>query len=258
MSGFFHFKAPRLLSRGLFLGNRMTQEIESIGLGMDTSGIEKGIKALDVLAGKGAPVERAMAQVEGAAKKTVKSLDDLANATPKAVDSVGKTATKAADGLAKVSGAADGAVKSVRNIGANTAGLDKLSSSSAASAINIKSLGAAAVASEKGVQQFVRSVSSVAQSIAAEAASMNDARAAAAAYSAQHIAAAKATVPVPRCLFCCTLVGLPELSSAHHPKQLLASLDFLFDLAVAPALYVAVLGLLFTQACDGDLLHSFC
>jgi hypothetical protein len=33
----------------------MANEIESIGLSMDTSGIDKGIKALDVLAGKVRP-----------------------------------------------------------------------------------------------------------------------------------------------------------------------------------------------------------
>ena len=44
---------------------RMTNEVTSIGVGMETDGIERGIKSLKTLAEQGPKVEQAMAGVRG-------------------------------------------------------------------------------------------------------------------------------------------------------------------------------------------------
>lgn len=82
-----------------------TEEVTSIGIGMQTDGVERGIKALDVLASKGPIVEKSMGQVEGAAKRTGKSLETLGRGT--ALDGLAQTSATAAAGMEKL-GASSG------------------------------------------------------------------------------------------------------------------------------------------------------
>ncbi len=79
----------------------MAEEVTSIGIGMETDGVERGIKSLKMLAEQGPKVEKAMAGIEGAAGKTGKNLDDA-----------GKAGERAAQGLGKVGQAAQSAVSS--------------------------------------------------------------------------------------------------------------------------------------------------
>lgn len=60
----------------------MTNEVTSIGVGMDTDGVERGIKTLKVLAEQGPKVEKAMSGIEGAAKSTGRTLESLAKGAP--------------------------------------------------------------------------------------------------------------------------------------------------------------------------------
>ncbi|PUA95527.1 tape measure domain-containing protein [Acidovorax sp. 107] len=156
----------------------MTQEIESIGLGMDTSGVERGIKALDVLAGKGAPVEKAMAGIEGAADRTGKSLKSLGEGAAKGIDDLAKRAPAAASGLKKVDESADSAAKSVKSLGgAGSSGLDALNKSASVAATGMRSLSSAA--------------NEVTAAIRAEAAALTGLQSGVAALNAANAAAAK-------------------------------------------------------------------
>lgn len=86
-----------------------TEEIAAIGIALETDGVEKGIRALDVLASKGPAVEKSMGQVEGAAKRTGKSLETLGRGT--ALDGLAQTSATAAAGMEKM-GAASGKAQS--------------------------------------------------------------------------------------------------------------------------------------------------
>jgi len=82
-----------------------TEDIAAIGIALETDGVEKGIRALDVLASKGPAVEKSMGQVEGAAKRTGKSLETLGRGT--ALDGLAQTSATAAAGMEKL-GASSG------------------------------------------------------------------------------------------------------------------------------------------------------
>lgn len=94
-----------------------TEDIAAIGLSLETDGVEKGIRALDVLASKGPAVEKSMGQVEGAAKKAGKSLSDLSGAGAKeSIEAVGKSGNTASAGIGKMAASADRAGKDVRGL----------------------------------------------------------------------------------------------------------------------------------------------
>lgn len=170
----------------------MTQEIESIGLGMDTSGVERGIKALDVLASKGAPVEKAMAGIEGATERTGKSLKSLGESAGKGLDDVAKKATPAADGLKKVETSAAEAEKSVKSIGkGGSAGLDALSKAAATASTGMRGLGSASTAADKGFRSLATAATEVAAAVRAEAAALTGLQAGFGAVNASNLAAAK-------------------------------------------------------------------
>lgn len=79
----------------------MTQDIASIGFSVDTSGIERGAVALDVLASKGAEVDKAVSQIEGATARAKKSLDTLGQSARDGagLGDVGKSAAATASGM---------------------------------------------------------------------------------------------------------------------------------------------------------------
>lgn len=170
----------------------MTQEIESIGLGMDTSGVERGIKALDVLASKGAPVEKAMAGIEGATERTGKSLKSLGDSAGKGLDDVAKKAAPAADGLKKVEASASEAEKSVKSIGkGGSAGLDALGKAAATASTGMRGLGSASTAADKGFRSLATAATEVAAAVRAEAAALTGLQAGFGAVNASNLAAAK-------------------------------------------------------------------
>ena len=170
----------------------MTQEIESIGLGMDTSGVERGIKALDVLASKGAPVEKAMAGIEGATERTGKSLKSLGDSAGKGLDDVAKKAAPAADGLKKVEASASEAERSVKSIGkGGSAGLDALGKAAATASTGMRGLGSASTAADKGFRSLATAATEVAAAVRAEAAALTGLQAGFGAVNASNLAAAK-------------------------------------------------------------------
>jgi phage-related minor tail protein len=131
----------------------MSEEIAVVGIGVETAGVEQGIKILEVLASTGAKVETAMAGVEKSAAKTGKSLatlgqsnaglsklgddagkigknladtsDKLQN-TSAQLDKTGASASNAAAGIKKFTDSAAGAATATAGIGksATTAGTD--------------------------------------------------------------------------------------------------------------------------------------
>lgn len=70
---------------------------------------------MEVLASKGAPVEKAMAGIEGAVKRTGKTLENLGSSAGKGVSSIGDGAPQAAS---KIEGASKTAADSLKNISA--------------------------------------------------------------------------------------------------------------------------------------------
>ena len=86
----------------------MADDIGSIGFKVDTGEIERGAVALEALASKGAAVDKAVAQVESAAKRAGKSLDTLGQSVKGAdMGAVGSQAEKAASGVAGLGAAAE-------------------------------------------------------------------------------------------------------------------------------------------------------
>ena len=87
----------------------MADDIASIGVKVDTKGIEQGAVALDVLASKGDAVDKAMSQVEGATARAKKSLDTLGQSArgQSGLEKVGAGAQQAAKGMEAVAGVAD-------------------------------------------------------------------------------------------------------------------------------------------------------
>ncbi|MDR0216205.1 MAG: tape measure protein [Comamonas sp.] len=149
----------------------MTNEVASIGVGVETGGIEQGIKSLKVLADQGPRVEKAMAGVEGAAVKTGKSLKSIAEGAGKGLDEVGKTAPKAADGVGRVAKSADDAKKAMSAMNASAAGLSQVSTAAEHSARSMTSLNSSMQSSQKSLlslQSQVRSASDM-SSVVSEA-----------------------------------------------------------------------------------------
>ncbi len=90
----------------------MTTDIETIGLAMDTSGIEKGIRSLDELAARGPKVEKSMQGVATAATQAGQGVASLGGANASGLDKVAGSGERAAQGLGKMGQAAQSAVSS--------------------------------------------------------------------------------------------------------------------------------------------------
>lgn len=104
----------------------MSDNIETIGIRMDTSDVDRGVKSLDTLAAKGPVVEKAMGQIEAASKRVGKNMGDIGSSSASGIDAVSQAAPKAADGLNKVAAAAGSAGRSVKGVDAGAANLAKL------------------------------------------------------------------------------------------------------------------------------------
>ncbi|RYE42611.1 MAG: hypothetical protein EOP24_31830, partial [Hyphomicrobiales bacterium] len=103
------------------MGDRMTTEFESIGLSMDTAGVERGIRSLDELAARGPKVEKSLKGVEAAATGAGKGVSSLGASNAKGLDDVAKAGDRAAEGLNKTSQAARSAVSSQQALAAAVA-----------------------------------------------------------------------------------------------------------------------------------------
>lgn len=106
------------------------EDIASIGLTMQTDGVEKGIKSLETLAGTGPKVEKAMDGIEKAAAKTGKTLGTLGQGNGAGLDQVTASAGTAAASVQKVAAAAAEVDNNVKKVGTSantaTAGMDKM------------------------------------------------------------------------------------------------------------------------------------
>lgn len=120
----------------------MTNEVTSIGVGMETDGVERGIRTLQQLASQGPRVEKSMQGVEAAAAKADKSLKGLGDGADKGLKDIGSSSASAEQGLGRVAKTAedakrsmDGMAKSASSIGASiqtapvTRGIDSVKTS---------------------------------------------------------------------------------------------------------------------------------
>lgn len=144
----------------------MADDVASIGIAVETTQVQAGIKSLEVLAEQGPKVEKAMAGVEGAATKTGKSLKTLGEGAGKGLDDIGKTAPKAAEGVGRVAKSADEAKKALAGIGSSAANLGQVSSAAAASARGMAGFSAALQSSQKTLFDLQAQVSAAAASVA--------------------------------------------------------------------------------------------
>lgn len=134
----------------------MTQDIESIGLSMDTSGVEKGIKSLETLAATGPKVEKSMGGVEGAATRVNKSLATLGQGNAaNGLSTVARASDTAATSVKKVG---DAAAKSAREIGSidSAAGGAGSSLAGLSTAAGLAARAVAAIGITASVGEFVR------------------------------------------------------------------------------------------------------
>lgn len=74
-------------------------DIEPIGLAMDTSGVERGIRSLDELAARGPKVEKSLKGIEGAATQAGKGVSSLGASNARGLDDVAAAGARAAKGL---------------------------------------------------------------------------------------------------------------------------------------------------------------
>ena len=94
----------------------MTTEVTSIGVGMETDGVERGIRTLQQLASQGPRVEKSMQGVEAAASKVNKSLSGLGEGSDRGLKSVNEASKEAERGLDGVTKQADNAKRSMDNM----------------------------------------------------------------------------------------------------------------------------------------------
>lgn len=144
----------------------MSNEVASVGVGMETSGIEQGIKSLKVLADQGPLVEKSMAGVESAATKTGKSLKSLSEGGGKGLDDVGKSAPKAADGVGRVAKSADEAKRAIAAMNASVAGFASISTSSAKAAADMQGFGVGVRSSQQAMREMQAQITAMNQSMA--------------------------------------------------------------------------------------------
>ncbi|WP_312587435.1 tape measure protein [Comamonas terrigena] len=93
----------------------MTNEVTSIGVGMETDGIERGIKSLKTLAEQGPKVEQAMAGVERVVKTAGKTLEGLRQSAPD-LSGVAAGAAKAGAALGGLGNAARSTIKNSEDL----------------------------------------------------------------------------------------------------------------------------------------------
>ena len=95
----------------------MALDIETVGLGFDTSGIERGIRSLDDLAARGPKVEKSLDGVEGAAQKAGKAISGIGDGDAgRSLEKTGESAGKAAGKIADLSGSSGKASTAMREV----------------------------------------------------------------------------------------------------------------------------------------------
>lgn len=170
----------------------MTDEVAAIGVKLDTSDVDKGIKALDTLASQGPKVENSMKSVEGAAAKTGKTLATLGQGAGAGLDQVGKKLAPVSDGLDKVGKSAGSADKAIKAVGqGGSTGVNSFAKAVDKASTGVKALGGASAAANRGVLSFSDSVTLVAGALKNEAAALGGISGSIAAVNAAHAAAAK-------------------------------------------------------------------
>lgn len=141
----------------------MADEIVSVGIKIDTNA-DKAASALDTLASKGAKVDQALGQVQGAAGTTGKAMDGMGNAGAAAAAKVDKlsaaltAAAQAGDRAAAAqAAAAEAAAKTARAAqdGASGVGAMLQSLTSVEGAMKLVAAGAAAFLAEFGIQKIL-------------------------------------------------------------------------------------------------------
>ena len=93
----------------------MTNEVTSIGVGMETDGIERGIRSLKTLAEQGPKVEQAMAGVERVVKTAGKTLEGLRQSAPD-LSGVAAGAAKAGAALGGLGNATRSTIKNSEDL----------------------------------------------------------------------------------------------------------------------------------------------
>lgn len=95
----------------------MAVEITTVGIGVDTSDIERGIRSLDDLAARGPKVEKSLDGVEGAAQKAGKAIGDIGGKDAgRTLNQTGESAGKAAGKIADLSGSSGKASDAMREV----------------------------------------------------------------------------------------------------------------------------------------------
>lgn len=141
----------------------MADDVASIGVKMETDGVERGIKSLEALSQQGPKVEKAMAGVEGAAVRTGKSIKSLAEGSGKGLDEIGKAAPTASRNLGAVASSADDAKKSLAAMAASVSGFSQVNAAAVQMAGSLGSASAAArvnVSTMQGVEAAVNALNS--------------------------------------------------------------------------------------------------
>lgn len=184
----------------------MTENVANIGVKVDTSDADRGVKSLEALAAAGPKVERALDGVEASAGKTGKSLKSLGEGAGKGLDDLGKKAPPAADALNKLGKSAGDANKATKELGAvNITGLTRLNASAAEAATSAKAmassmsvasagvrgLGTATSTAERGMRGFASAAETTATALRNEASALGSIRTSVAAAGAAHTVAAQ-------------------------------------------------------------------
>lgn len=105
-------------------------EVDPIALAVETSGIEKGIRALNSLAELGPKVEKSMDGVAKSAADVDKSMSDVGSGAAKSLNSVAGSAKSASDSLGKIGGSSAKPLADIgRNASVASSGIGSLSES---------------------------------------------------------------------------------------------------------------------------------
>ena len=160
------------LRRAFSIGQAMTNEVASIGIAVQTSDLEKGIKSLEALAQQGPKVEKALDGVEKTVSKTSKSLKTLGEGAGKGLDEVGRSAPRAAEGVGRVAKSADDAKVALAGIKQSAAGLASVSSSATQAARGLSGFAGGAKSAHAAMAEMQAAIRNASQGVSAMAAEM--------------------------------------------------------------------------------------
>lgn len=118
----------------------MATEITTIGVAMETDGVERGIRTLKTLAEQGPKVEKAMGGVASAAKTANAGLRGVGDGASKGLDDVARSAPRAEGALGRVAKSAKDAKAAIGEISQAGAGLGRVAQSSQQAATGLQSI----------------------------------------------------------------------------------------------------------------------